>query len=126
MRTIRNYIRETLIKFLKKHEGEKVVMSDLMPTLFTRLSKKQLATFELYIQDIFENFDDYGSSYCINKSLYQYSKVAFYLTILSVESTYILYRNDFIFDNWDNEIILTKELIENIKSSWQTINDGII
>ena len=117
MRTIRNYIRETLIKFLKKHEGEKVVMSDLMPTLFTRLSKKQLATFELYIQDIFENFDDYGSSYCINKSLYQYSKVAFYLTILSVESTYILYRNDFIFDNWDNEIILTKELIENIKSS---------
>lgn len=41
-------------------------------------------------------------------------KVAFYLTILSVESTYILYRNDFIFDNWDNEIILTKEIIENL------------
>ena len=117
MRTIRNYIKGTLIKALKKHEGEKVIMSELMPTLFTRLSKKQLATFEWYIQDIFENFDDYGSSYCINKSLYQYSKVAFYLTILSVESTYILYRNDFIFDNWDNEIILTKEIIENIKSS---------
>ena len=123
---IKNYIKGILIKALKKHEGEKVIMSDLMPTLFTRLSKKQLATFDWYIEDIFENFDDYGSSYCINKSLYQYSKVAFYLTILSVESTYILYRNDYIFDNWDNEIILTKELIENIKSSWQTINDSII
>lgn len=123
---IKDYIKGILIKALKKHEGEKVIMSDLMPTLFTRLSKKQLATFEWYIQDIFENFDDYGSSYCINKSLYNYSKVAFYLTILSVESTYILYRNDFIFDNWDNEIILTKEIIENIKSSWQIINDSII
>lgn len=111
---IKDYIKEILIKALKKHEGEKLVMSDLMPTLFTRLSKKQLATFEWYKDDIFENFDDYGSSYCINKSLYNYSKVAFYLTILSVESTYILYRNDFIFDNWDNEIILTKEIIENI------------
>lgn len=111
---IKDYIKEILIKALKKHEGEKLVMSDLMPTLFTRLSKKQLATFEWYKDDIFENFDDYGSSYCINKSLYNYSKVAFYLTILSVESTYILYRNDFIFDNWDNEIILTREIIENI------------
>ena len=111
---IKDYIKEILIKALKKHEGERVIMSDLMPTLFTRLSKKQLATFEWYKDDIFENFDDYGSSYCINKSLYNYSKVAFYLTILSVESTYILYRNDFIFDNWDNEIILTKEIIENI------------
>ena len=111
---IKDYIKEILIKALKKHEGERVIMSDLMPTLFTRLSKKQLATFEWYKDDIFENFDDYGSSYCINKSLYQYSKVAFYLTILSVESTYILYRNDFIFDNWDNEIILTREIIENI------------
>ena len=111
---IKDYIKEILIKALKKHEGEKVIMSDLMPTLFTRLSKKQFATLEWYIEDIFENFDDYGSSYCINKSLYNYSKVAFYLTILSVESTYILYRNDFIFDNWDNEIILTREIIENI------------
>ena len=111
---IKDYIKEILIKALKKHEGEKLVISDLMPTLFTRLSKKQLATFEWYKDDIFENFDDYGSSYCINKSLYNYSKVAFYLTILSVESTYILYRNDFIFDNWDNEIILTREIIENI------------
>ena len=111
---IKDYIKEILIKALKKHEGERVIMSDLMPTLFTRLSKKQLATFEWYKDDIFENFDDYGSSYCINKSLYNYSKVAFYLTILSVESTYILYRNDFIFDNWDNEIILTREIIENI------------
>ena len=113
-RVFRNYIIGTLIKFLKRHEGEKVVMSDLMPTLFTRLSKSQLKVFEWYKDDIFENFDDYGSSYCINKSLYNYSKVAFYLTILSVESTYILYRNDFIFDNWDNEIILTKEIIENL------------
>ena len=111
---IRNYIKGTLIKALKKHEGEKVVMSDLMPTLFTKLSKKQFATFELYIEDIFKNFYGYDSSYCINKSLYQYNKVAFYLAILSVESTYILYRDDFIFDNWDNEIILTKEIIENL------------
>ena len=111
---IRNYIKGILIKALKKHEGEKVVMSELMPTLFTRLSKSQLEVFEWYIEDIFENFNDYGSRYCINKSLYSYSKVAFYLTILSVESTYILYRNDFIFDNWDNEIILTREIIENI------------
>ena len=114
MRTIRNYIKGNLIKVLKKHEGEKVIMSDLMPTLFTRLGKEQLKVFEWFKKDIFENFDDFGSSYCINKSLYQYSKVAFYLTILSVESTYILYRNDYIFDNWDNEIILTKELIENL------------
>ena len=111
---IKDYIKEILIKALKKHEGEKLVMSELMPTLFTRLSKSQLEVFEWYKDDIFENFDDYGSSYCINKSLYNYSKVAFYLTILSVESTYILYRNDFIFDNWDNEIILTREIIENI------------
>ena len=123
---IRNYIKGNLIKALKRLEGERVVMSELMPTLFTRLNKEQLKVFEWFKKDIFENFDDYGSSYCINKSLYNYSKVAFYLTILSVESTYILYRNDFIFDNWDNEIILTKEIIENIKSSWQTINDGII
>ena len=123
---IRNYIKGILIKALKKHEGEKVIMSELMPTLFTRLGKEQLKVFEWFKKDIFENFDDFGSSYCINKSLYQYSKIAFYLTILSVESTYILYRNDFIFDNWDNEIILTKELIENIKYSWQTINDSII
>ena len=113
-RPLRNYIKGTLIKALKKHEGEKVVMSELMPTLFTRLSKSQLKVFEYWKRHTFENFDDYGSSYCINKSLYQYSKVAFYLTILSVESTYILYRNDFIFDNWDNEIILTREIIENI------------
>ena len=111
---IRNYIKGILFKALKKHEGEKVVMSDLMPTLFTRLSNSQLKVFERHRKSIFENFDDYGSSYCINKSLYNYSKVAFYLTILSVESTYILYRNDFIFDNWDNEIILTREIIENI------------
>ena len=112
----KNYIKGTLIKALKKHEGEKVVMSDLMPTLFTRLSKSQLKVFEFewHKNHTFENFDDFGSSYCINKSLYQYSKVAFYLTILSVESTCILYRNDFIFDNWDNEIILTKEIIENL------------
>ena len=84
---IRNYIKGILIKALKKHEGEKVVMSELMPTLFTRLSKSQLKVFEWNKKDIFENFDDYGSSYCINKSLYQYSKIAFYLTILSVEST---------------------------------------
>ena len=89
-------------------------MCELMPTLFIRLSKKQFATFEWCKKDIFENFDDYGSSYCINKSLYSYRKVAFYLTIFSVESKYILYRNDFIFDNWDNEIILTREIIENI------------
>ena len=38
-RVFRNYIIGTLIKFLKRHEGEKVVMSDLMPTLFTRLSE---------------------------------------------------------------------------------------
>ena len=113
-RVFRNYIIGTLIKFLKRHEGEKVVMSELMPTLFIRLSKSQLKVFERRRKYIFENFDDYGSSYCINKSLYNYSKVAFYLTILSVESTYILYRNDFIFDNWDNEIILTKDIIENI------------
>lgn len=111
---IRNYIKGILIKALKKHEGEKVVMSELMPTLFTRLSRSQLKVFEWNKKDIFENFGDYGSSYCINKSLYNYSKVAFYLTILSVESTYILYRNDFIFDNWDKEIILTREIIENI------------
>ena len=111
---IKDYIKEILIKALKKHEGERVIMSDLMPTLFTRLSKSQLKVFERHRKYIFENFDDYGSSYCINKSLYNYSKVAFYLTILSVESTYILYRNDFIFDNWDNEIILTREIIENI------------
>ena len=85
MSSIRNYIKGTLIKALKKREGEKVVMSDLMPTLFTRLSKSQLKVFEWYKNDIFENFDDYGSSYCINKSLYNFSKVAFYLTILSVE-----------------------------------------
>ena len=89
-------------------------MSDLMPTLFTRLSNSQLKVFEWYKDDIFENFDEHGSSYCINRSLYNYSKIAFYLTILSVESTYILYRNDFIFDNWNNEIILTREIIENI------------
>ena len=117
MRTIRNYIKGTLIKVLKKHEGENVIMSELMPTLFTRLSKSQLKVFEWFKKDIFENFDGFDSSYYINKSLYQYSKIAFYLTILSVESTYILYRNDYIFDNWDNAIILTKELIENIKSS---------
>ena len=37
-RVFRNYIIGTLIKFLKRHEGERVVMSELMPTLFTRLS----------------------------------------------------------------------------------------
>ena len=111
---LKNYIKGILIKALKKHEGEKVVMSNLMPTLFTRLSKKRFATFEWYIEDIFKNFYDYDSSYCINKSLYNYSKVAFYLAILSVESAYILYRNEFIFDNWDNEIILTKDIIKNL------------
>ena len=35
---IKDYIIGTLIKALKRHEGERVVMSDLMPTLFTRLS----------------------------------------------------------------------------------------
>lgn len=30
---IKNYIKEILIKALKRHEGERVVMSDLMPTL---------------------------------------------------------------------------------------------
>ena len=85
--SIRNYIKGNLIEVLKRLEGEKVVMSELMPTLFTRLSKEQLKVFEWFKKDIFENFGDYGSRYCINKSLYQYSKVAFYLTILSVEST---------------------------------------
>lgn len=122
-------VKDLIIERLENYKGQKVYVCDLACTLFEGENIDESFTYSTYwskelIKKYFDEFsylyDEYIADCGKENSINVFDEPEKFIVIMLLEQAQTLlsnYDNDFINDNWNNEIELNDENIKKIKGA---------
>ena len=125
----KDLVKDLIIERLEDHKGEDVYLCDLAYILFEGENIDGSFTYSTYwskelVKKYFDDFDELYENYIFNmgneNSINIFDEPERFIIIMLLEQASELlsnYDNDFINNNWNDEITLNSENIQEIKES---------
>lgn len=113
---LRDYVISEMKKVMYKDVGKKVLVHKWANTMFPNITDEQQKSMEQYKEEILDNFHAYGFEDYFKENLLYCNPKAFYLGVISVSSMFMWQESTYLYDNWDKEITITKQILDNLFS----------